>query len=62
MTVTGHFIYLHLHKTGGTFVNEFLTRFVPDARHIGYHLPRRLVPANFAHLPALGFVRNPWTY
>jgi hypothetical protein len=62
MTVTGHFIYLHLHKTGGTFVNEFLTRFVPDARHIGYHLPRRLAPADFAHLPALGFVRNPWSY
>lgn len=62
MTVTGHFIYLHLHKTGGTFINNFLTRFVPDARHIGYHLPRRLAPANFAHLPALGFVRNPWSY
>lgn len=62
MTVTDHFIYLHLHKTGGTFVSEFLRRFVPDARQIGYHLPRRLAPANVAHLPALGFVRNPWSY
>jgi hypothetical protein len=62
MIVTGHFIYLHLHKTGGTFVNEFLTRYVSDARAIGYHLPRRLAPPQFAHLPALGFVRNPWSY
>jgi hypothetical protein len=62
MTVTGYFIYLHLHKTGGTFINEFLTRFIPDAKTLGYHLPRRLAPSNFAHLPALGFVRNPWSY
>lgn len=62
MTVTDRFIYLHLHKTGGTFVSEFLTRFVPRARQIGYHLPRRMAPANVADLPALGFVRNPWSY
>ena len=62
MIVTSHVIYLHLHKTGGTFVNEFLRRFVSDARYIGYHLPRRLAPPQFAHLPALGFVRNPWSY
>lgn len=62
MTVTDHVIYLHLHRTGGTFVSEFLMRFVPGARQIGYHLPRRMAPANVAHLPALGFVRNPWSY
>lgn len=62
MTVTDRFIYLHLHKTGGSFVNEFLLRFVPHARQIGYHLPRRMAPAYVAHLPALGFVRNPWSY
>jgi hypothetical protein len=62
MIVTDHFIYLHLHKTGGSFVNEFLQRFLPDARQVGYHLPRRLAPPSTAHLPALGFVRNPWSY
>jgi hypothetical protein len=62
MIVTRYFIYLHLHKTGGTFVNTFLTRFISDARVIGYHLPRRLAPPQFANLPALGFVRNPWSY
>jgi hypothetical protein len=59
---TGHFVFLHLHKSGGTFVNEWLLRFFPDARRIGYHLPRRLIPADLSNLPVLGLVRNPWSY
>jgi hypothetical protein len=62
MITTARFVFLHLHKSGGTFVNECLIRFVPEARHIGYHLPRSMVPAPAAHLPVLGFVRNPWSY
>ena len=62
MIVTERFIYLHLHKTAGSFINRFLLRFLPDARQIGNHLPRRLAPASHAHLPALGFVRSPWSY
>ena len=62
MIVTDHCIFLHLHKSGGTFVNEFLMRFVPEARQIGYHLPRKMAPPTAAQLPALGFVRNPWSY
>jgi hypothetical protein len=62
MIVAPRFVFLHLHKSGGTFVNECLLKFVEDAKHIGYHLPRRMVPPEHAHLPALGFVRNPWSY
>ncbi len=62
MIVTDRFVFLHLHKSGGTFVNECLLQFLPDARQIGYHLPRARVPAIHAHLPALGLVRNPWSY
>lgn len=62
MIVTNRFVFLHLHKSGGSFVNEFLMRFVPGARNIGYHLPRLLIPAESSHLPVLGFVRNPWSY
>jgi hypothetical protein len=62
MIVTDRFVFLHLHKSGGSFVNECLLRFVPHARSIGYHLPRLLIPATAAHLPVLGFVRNPWSY
>jgi len=62
MITTDRFVFLHLHKSGGTFVNECLLHFLPDARHIGYHLPRSLVPPQASALPALGFVRNPWSY
>lgn len=62
MIVTNRFVFLHLHKSGGTFVNELLMRFLPDARQVGYHLPWSCVPPSHAHLPVLGFVRNPWSY
>lgn len=62
MIVTDRFVFLHLHKSGGTFVNSFLYAFFPDARQIGYHLPRACMPASCAALPLLGSVRNPWDY
>ena len=62
MIATEHLVFLHLHKSGGTFVNEGLLRFVPEARHIGYHLPRKLIPPPLAQLPVLGLVRSPWSY
>jgi len=62
MIVTPRFVFLHLHKSGGTFANVCLLQFVPDARQIGYHLPRELIPAAFSALPVLGLVRNPWSY
>ncbi len=62
MIATDRLVFLHLHKSGGTFVNECLLRFVPGARQIGYHLPRMLVPKPYAQLPVLGLVRNPWSY
>lgn len=62
MIATASFVFVHLHKSGGTFVNECLLRFVPGARRIGYHLPANLIPADSATLPVLGFVRNPWSY
>jgi len=62
MIVTDRFIFLHLHKSGGTFANKFLMQFLPDAQQVGYHLPRRMAPPAAANLPTLGFVRNPWSY
>jgi hypothetical protein len=62
MIVTDRFVFLHLHKSGGTFVNQALLRFVAGARQIGYHLPRSRVPPAYAALPALGLVRSPWSY
>lgn len=62
MIVTDRFVFLHLHKSGGSFVNECLLRFLPDARQIGYHLPRSHLPAGTEQRPVLGLVRNPWSY
>lgn len=62
MIITPRFVFLHLHKSGGTFVNTALMRYVAGARQIGYHLPRSMLPSQFAALPLLGLVRNPWSY
>ena len=62
MIITDRFVFLHLHKSGGTFVNEGLMRHLPDARHVGYHLPRTMIPPEAQHLPVVGTVRNPWSY
>lgn len=62
MIASPRFVFLHLHKSGGTFVNECLLRFVPQTRQLGYHLPRTAIPAELAALPVLGVVRNPWSY
>lgn len=62
MIATRRFVFLHLHKSGGTFVNRFLAEFFPEARQVGYHLPRAYVPTPLRGLPLLGTVRNPWDY
>jgi hypothetical protein len=60
--LTDRFVFLHLHKSGGSFVNECLRLHVPGARQIGYHLPASLIPEGARHLPVIGLVRNPWSY
>ena len=62
MIVCDQFAFLHLHKSGGTFVNQLLLNCVPSARQIGYHLPYREMPDEYRGLPVLGTVRNPWAY
>jgi len=62
MIATEHFVYIHLHKTGGTFVQECLLKAIPGARYIGYHLPARRVPLAHKGKPIVGLVRNPWSY
>ena len=62
MIASGRFVFLHLHKSGGSFVSECLVRFFPEARRLGYHLPAVLLPQELRALPLLGFVRSPWSY
>jgi hypothetical protein len=62
MIVTDKFVFVHLPRSGGTFVSEVIKEFFPAAHEIGYHLPRALLPGEFSHLPVLGTIRNPWTF
>jgi hypothetical protein len=62
MIGTDRLLFLHLHKSGGTFVNKLLIHCVPSAERLGYHLPYREVPADYRDRPVLGTVRNPWAY
>src|ERR687892_1600276 len=62
MIVTDKFVFVHLPRSGGTFVSEVIRKFFPSAHEIGYHLPRALLPREFCHLPVLGTVRNPWSF
>ena len=62
MLVTDKFVFVHLPRSGGTFVSEVIRKFFPSAHEIGYHLPRELLPREYSHLPVLGGVRNPWEF
>jgi hypothetical protein len=62
MIATSRFVYIHLHKSGGSFVNECVLRFFADARQLGYHWPLAMLPLELRALPLIGFVRSPWSY
>lgn len=62
MIANSKFIFVHLHKSAGTFFNGFVAKFFPESRLVGYHFPKRMTPQIYQHLPTLGFVRNPWDF
>lgn len=62
MLACDKFLFLHLHKSGGTFVNQLMMTCLPGTRKIGYHLPASAIPETLAALPVLGTVRNPLAY
>ncbi len=62
MILTPSFVFIHLHKSGGTFVGDILLDHVPGAHKLGHHAPASLLPESHAGLPVLGVVRNPWEY
>jgi|SRR5690349_5608713 len=62
MFVTDKFAFVHLPRTGGTFIIEVIKKFFPSACEIGHHLPLQHIPAKYRKLPILGSVRNPWDF
>jgi len=62
MIATPEFVFVHLHKTGGQFVNRLLLQHYPGAHTVGYHQPRSEAPESLRALPAFAFTRNPWDW
>ncbi len=62
MIVTDKFVFVHLPRSGGTFVTEVIRKFFPSAHEIGHHLSLEFLPREYSHLPVLGTVRNPWEF
>lgn len=62
MIATDYFVFIHLHKSGGSFINAALMKYFPSAKQLGYHVPVSEMPSSYDHLPLLGVVRNPWSY
>ena len=62
MIVSDYFVYIHTSRHGGTFLNKLILDYVPGARMIQYHGHLKDLPAQHAHLPVIGFVRNPWDW
>ena len=62
MIVTENFVYVHVSRSGGTFLNKLILEQFPEARKIQYHGQLRDLPDEYAELPVIGFVRNPWDW
>lgn len=62
MIVTDAFVFIHLHKAGGSFVSKLVLELFPSARRLGYHYPLASLPRRYHGLPVLGAVRSPWAF
>jgi hypothetical protein len=66
LLITRYFLFLHLPKTGGSFVAQVCHRHLPREWRIPNdlhpHAAYAEVKERYSHLPMLCFVRNPWDW
>lgn len=65
MILSDHFVFVHVPKTGGTFVRDLCNAFAPADWHVTIlpnHPSVREIPNEYKTLPRLGFVRNPFDW
>jgi hypothetical protein len=66
MLITRYFAFIHLHKTGGVFFRKLCRDHLPSdwiveesaQTHAGF----AAIPDQYAHLPTIAFIRNPWDW
>jgi hypothetical protein len=67
MLIHDRFVFLHVPKTGGTFLRRILQQELPECRPLpdmprSAHFGWDKIPPEAAGLPVLAFVRNPWDW
>jgi hypothetical protein len=63
MLVTNDFVFVHIPKTGGTFIDVVLRNHLAVADYQAErHAPHSSLPAKWRHLPSFCVIRNPWDW
>lgn len=65
MFLTRHFVFIHVPKTGGNFVQNILTDHAPASWELEIceeHATYEQIPDSHIHLPRLAFARNPFSW
>ena len=65
MILTRHFVFVHIPKTGGSFVRAVVQRHAPadwEIQTFDLHPSVREIPASHRHLPRFAVVRNPFSW
>lgn len=65
MILTRHFVFVHIPKTGGSFVRSVMQRHAPsdwDIQTFDLHPSVKDIPASHQHLPRFAVVRNPFSW
>jgi hypothetical protein len=64
--LTNHFVFVHIPKTGGNFVQSVCERHLPSYWYVDVslssHTPSSRIPFEFTDLPRFALVRNPWDW
>ncbi len=67
MLVTRDFVFVHIPKTGGSFIQAAIAEHLPVIDHaaeidgpVWSHTPHSSLPSRWRQLPAFCVIRNPW--
>lgn len=62
MLITPHFVFVHLPKTGGTFIRKVIAEHLQVVARFDQHACASEIPPEYGGLPIFSVVRNPWDW